>query len=74
MKTMKLSSKNQVVIPKLIRTKLKLTSGDTLTIEKVTATCVVLRKSPSFHDLIGTLQSQKQDPATRVRQLRDDWR
>jgi AbrB family looped-hinge helix DNA binding protein len=74
MKTMKLSSKNQVVIPKVIRTRLKLTSGDTLVIEKVTADSVVLRKAPSFHDLIGTLQPQKQDPVIRVRQLRDDWR
>ena len=74
MKTLKLSSKNQVVIPKAIRARLNLTSGDSLTIEKLTATTVVLRKSPGFHDLIGTLQPQKLDPVTRVREQRDNWR
>ncbi len=74
MNTITLSSKNQIVIPSSVRKRLGLAGGDRLVIERVTDTEVVLKKEPGYHDLIGTLPSQKQDPVERVRQLRDDWK
>ena len=73
MKSITISSKNQVVIPSSVRTKLGLHSGDRLVIERVTSTEVVLKKEPTYHDLIGTLPTQKTDPVERVRELRDSW-
>ena len=73
MKTITISSKNQVVIPSSVRTRLKVRSGDKLVIERVTDKKVVLSKEPSYRDFIGTLPSQQQDPVKRVRDLRDNW-
>lgn len=73
MKAITLSSKNQVVIPSSVRTRLKLRSGDKLVIERLTDKEVVLRKEPSYGDFIGTLPAQQQDPVKRVRDLRDNW-
>lgn len=73
MKTITISSKNQVVIPSAVRTRLKLHSGDKLVIERVTDKEVVLSKEPSYSDFIGTLPTQSQDPVKRVRYLRDNW-
>ncbi len=73
MKTITISSKNQVVIPSSVRTKLKLHSGDRLVIERITDREVVLSKEPSYKDFIGTLPAQQQDPVKRVRELRDNW-
>lgn len=74
MKTITISSKNQVVIPSAVRAKLGVRSGDKLIIEKVTDTEVVLKKEPSYYDLIGTIPTQKEDPVKRIRKIRDDWR
>ena len=73
MKTITISSKNQVVIPSAVRTRLKLHSGDKLVIERMTDKEVVLSKEPSYRDFIGTLPTQKQDPVKRVRDLRNNW-
>ena len=73
MKTITISSKNQVVIPSSVRTRLKLRSGDKLVIERMTDKEVVLRKEPSYRDFIGTLPAQQQDPVKRIRNLRDNW-
>lgn len=74
MKTITLSSKNQVVIPSAVRARLKLRSGDRLIVEQLTDTTVVLKKEPSYSDLIGTIPTQTKDPAKRISELRDSWR
>jgi AbrB family looped-hinge helix DNA binding protein len=74
MKTITLSSKNQVVIPKLVRGKMQLSSGDQLIVEQVTKGRLVLKKAPSYHDLVGTIKPGKDDAAQRVRTIRDNWR
>lgn len=73
MKTITLSSKNQVVIPSSVRAKLGLHSGDRLIIEKVTDKEIVLKKEPNYRDFIGTLPTQQQDPVKRIRDLRNSW-
>lgn len=73
MKSITISSKNQVVIPSSVREKLGLRSGDKLVVDRMTSTEVVLKKEPTYYDLIGTLPSLKKDPVERVRELRDDW-
>lgn len=73
MKTITMSSKNQVVIPSSVRIRLGLRSGDRLVIERVTDKEVVLKKEPNYKDFIGTLPPQQQDPVRRVRGLRDNW-
>lgn len=74
MKTITLSSKNQIVIPSSVRTQLGIVGGDKLIIDRVTDTEVVLKKEPSYHDLIGTLPSQEEDPVDRIRKFRDNWK
>lgn len=74
MKTVKLSSKNQIVIPRTARQTMGITGGDTLVIKKVTATEVILQKQPSYAELLGTLPAQKADASQRVRSLRDNWK
>ncbi len=71
---MTISGKNQVVIPSAVRARLKVGSGDRLIIERLSDTEVVLRKEPSYYDLIGTVPAQKKDPVKRIRELRDNWR
>jgi AbrB family looped-hinge helix DNA binding protein len=73
MKSVTISSKNQIVIPSSVRTKLGVGSGDRLVVDRVTSTEVVLKKEPSYYDLIGTLPTQHQQPVERVRELRDNW-
>lgn len=73
MKTIKLSSKNQVVIPTSVRLKLGLKSGNKLIIESVTDTQLILKKEPSYLDLIGTLPNHQGDPVKRIRKIRDSW-
>jgi AbrB family looped-hinge helix DNA binding protein len=74
MKTITISSKNQIVIPSSVRAKLGIGSGDKLIVERITRSEVVLKKEPSYRDLIGTLTSQEKDPVQRVRELRDNWK
>ena len=73
MKTITLSSKNQVVIPSSVRLKLGIRSGNKLIVESVTSKRVVLRKEASYKDLMGTLPSQKTDPVNRIREIRNNW-
>ncbi|HUC78675.1 MAG TPA: AbrB/MazE/SpoVT family DNA-binding domain-containing protein [Candidatus Saccharimonadales bacterium] len=73
MKTITLSSKNQVVIPSSVRLKLGIRSGNKLIVESVTSNRVVLRKEASYKDLMGTLPSQKTDPVNRIREIRNNW-
>jgi AbrB family looped-hinge helix DNA binding protein len=73
MKSITISSKNQIVIPSAVRSRLKIAGGDKLIVERVTDTEVVLRKEPTYHDLIGTIVTNSQDPVQRVRNLRDKW-
>lgn len=74
MTTMTLSSKNQVVIPKEVRLKMRLKGGDELIVAKFTKDQVVLKKVPSFYDLIGTVPRLDEDPVKRIRKLREQWR
>jgi AbrB family looped-hinge helix DNA binding protein len=74
MKALTLSSKNQVVIPKAVRGRLKVASGDKLIIHELTDDYVLLKKEPSYYDLLGIVKAQKSDPVKRVRKLRDNWR
>jgi AbrB family looped-hinge helix DNA binding protein len=74
MKTITISSKNQVVIPSAVRTRLKLRSGDRLVVDRMTDTEVVFKKEPSYHDFIGVVPTQKKDPVERIREMRDNWR
>ena len=69
-----LSSKNQVVIPKDVRAKLKVGSGDRLIVGKITDREVVLKKEPSYYDLLGTIPRQPEDAVVRIRKLRDAWK
>ncbi len=72
--TITLSSKNQVVIPKQVRSTMQLASGDSLMVEEVTKDHVVLKKAPSYYDLRGIIKPGKVDATLRIRQLRDNWR
>jgi AbrB family looped-hinge helix DNA binding protein len=74
MKSVTLSSKNQVVIPSAVRAKLGVRSGDRLIIDRVTDKEVVLKKEPSYYDFLGIAKRQKKDPVERIRELRDNWR
>lgn len=74
MKTITISTKNQIVVPKQVRGIMQLTGGDQLIVARVTKDEVVLRKAPSLYDFIGSLKSQNDDPVERIRKLRDDWR
>lgn len=73
MKTMTLSSKNQVVIPSSVRTTLGIRSGNKLIVKQVTDSELVLKKAPDYKDLVGTITTQKQDPVKRIRAIRDNW-
>ena len=74
MKTVTLSSKNQVVIPSAARAKLGIRSGDRLVIERVSDTEIVLKKEPTYRDLIGTLPRKEKDAVARIREIRDNWK
>ena len=74
MKTITLSSKNQVVIPSAARVKLGIHSGDRLIIERVTTREIILKKEPTYRDLIGTLPKKDTDAVERIRKLRDNWK
>ncbi len=73
MKVVTVSSKNQIVIPSIVRSKLGIVSGDKLIIAKITNTEVVIKKEPIYNDLIGTLSTQKRDPVNRIREIRENW-
>jgi len=73
MKTITVSSKNQIVIPSSVRTRLGISSGDKLVVERVSDNEVVFKKEPTYRELIGTLPTQKKDPVKRIRELRDSW-
>jgi len=70
---MTLSSKNQVVIPSSVRTKLGIRSGNKLIVKQVTNNELVLKKAPDYKDLIGTITTLKQDPVKRIQAIRDNW-
>jgi AbrB family looped-hinge helix DNA binding protein len=74
MKTITLSSKNQVVIPSAARAKLGIHSGDRLVIERVTASEIILKKEPTYRDLIGRLPRKDKDAVARIREIRDNWK
>jgi AbrB family looped-hinge helix DNA binding protein len=74
MKTITISSKNQIVIPSTVRQRLGLRSGDKLIVERITETEVVLKKEPTYHDLIGTLPTPEEDPVNRIRDMRNSWK
>lgn len=74
MKKVTLSSKNQIVIPSAVRKSMGLKSGDRLIIERVNDKEIMLKKEPSYYDLIGIVPSQKKDPVERIRELRSNWR
>jgi AbrB family looped-hinge helix DNA binding protein len=74
MQKVKLSGKNQIVIPKSVRGKMQLTGGDELMVDKITKNSVVLKKVPGYHDLRGVIKTQKKDAVDRVRELRNSWK
>lgn len=73
MKSITLSSKHQVVIPSAVRKQLGIKSGDKLIVVRVSDKEVVLKKEPSYSDLVGTIPAQKQDAVERIREQRKDW-
>lgn len=73
MTTITISSKNQVVIPKEARQKMKLTGGDRLMVQEVTKDHLILKKAPSYHDLRGTIEQLPEDATVRIRKIRDEW-
>ena len=73
MSVITVSSKNQIVIPSIVRSRLGIVSGDKLIVAKITNTEVVIKKEPSYSDLIGTLPTQKKDPVNRIREIRENW-
>ena len=73
MKVVTVSSKNQIVIPSIVRSKLGIVSEDKLIIAKITNTEVVIKKESGYSDLIGTLPTQKKDPVNRIREIREIW-
>lgn len=74
MQAITLSSKYQVVIPSSVRRKLGVKSGDRLIVARLSDKEVVLKKEPSYGDLVGTLPAQKQDAVERIREQRSNWR
>lgn len=77
MQTVTISSKYQIVIPSSVRAKLGVGSGDKLVIDRLSDGELVLKKEPSYRDLIGTIkppQNQEADAVKRIRKLRDDWK
>lgn len=73
MKSITLSSKYQVVIPKAVRARLGVGNGDRLVVAKVTDTEVVLKKEPRYSDLVGILPRQEADAVQRIRRMRSEW-
>jgi AbrB family looped-hinge helix DNA binding protein len=73
MKSITVSSKNQVVIPSSVRAKLGIKSGDRLIIKQLTNAEVTLKKEPGYSDLVGIVTAQKEDATKRIRKLRDSW-
>ena len=74
MQTITISSKNQIVIPSEVRAVLGVASGDKLIVERLNSDEVVLKKEPTYHDLIGSLQTVQENPVKRIRTLRNDWK
>lgn len=69
-----LSSKNQIVIPAIVRKKLALKSGDGLILERIGKDEFVLKKEPSYSSLVGALKPGDDDAAKRIRKTRENWR
>ena len=74
MKAMRLSARNLITLPVVIRSTMKLSSGDQLVVARVNESEVVLKKTPTLYDFLGTATSGQGDPVERIRKLRDDWR
>lgn len=43
-------------------------------VEKVTKNHVILKKAPSYRDLIGSVKRVDTDPVQRIRTAREQWR
>ena len=69
-----ISSKNQIVIPKSVRTKMNIGGGDVLIVEKITKDHVVFKKAPRAQDLIGIVPRVDSNPVKRTRVIRETWR
>lgn len=69
-----ISSKNQIVIPKNVRTKMNISGGDILIVEKITKDHVILKKAPLAQDLIGIVSKVDSNPVKRTRTIRETWR
>lgn len=69
------SKKHQIVIPKAIRRKLGILPGEKMHVSAAKDGSLVVRrdKPTSYHDLIGTIPTQKEDPVARIRKIRDSW-
>jgi AbrB family looped-hinge helix DNA binding protein len=73
MTAMTLSSKNQVVVPKLVRKRLKLQSGQRLYVEKMTDTTVVFTTLSAVDKYYGALSGFfKEDAVSYQKRLRVD--
>ena len=51
-----------------------LSGGDTLIVNKISSSEVILRKAPSTYDLIGIVSKESSNPVKRVRGIRENWR
>ena len=73
MLSVKLSSKHQISIPSTARQRLGIGPGDRLTVE-IREDSMVLRLRPSrpSERLRGLIPSDRSDPVTRVRRMREE--
>lgn len=72
----KLSSKNQIVVPKNVRQTLKLKSGDRLSLKLVNNKVSITKAPPiekQLDDIRKMSPSTKTNAVKRVRKLRDEW-
>lgn len=76
MPTVKLSSKNQVVLPKEVRQALGLKANDRLRIEATAQGTAVIEplKADSVNRLYGMWRGTYPRPEQYIKQLRNEWR
>jgi bifunctional DNA-binding transcriptional regulator/antitoxin component of YhaV-PrlF toxin-antitoxin module len=73
----KISTKFQMVVPKVVRRRLKMTDssqGYVMRVKSMTDTDVTFEKVPSWRDYLGTMTGAwGPDPVATIRADRDEW-
>lgn len=74
MKTVTLSEKYQVVIPKEVRKGLKLKPGQKLRISRTKSGDITIKTNSALDELYGSVKGAwGDDPAEYIRKQRDEW-